>query len=478
MSRDADLAAAVRHHQAGALDQAEAGYRAILARDPDDPDAGHLLGLIHLARGETDAAVGRIGRAVTARPDSASMAFDLGDALSRANRFAEARPVLRRSVELDPTRAEAWHLLGRAEAILGDPGAARACLRACLSRAPLHLGALRDLAASGATDVIAPLRLVLSRPDLSDRERMHTHFALAMALDRADDPDAAFAAATEANRLLRDSLIRSGEGFDAAALRGYVDARIAAFPPGCFDASQGVPDEAPVFIVGMPRSGTTLAEQVLASHPSVAGIGESETLAASAAALATSDPASVARRHLSWLRLMAGSAARIVDKTPDNLFHLGAAARLFPRARVIVCRRDPRDVCLSCHFQGFALPMPYATDLADCAERVRQSDRMLAHWRDVLPLRMLDLRYEAMVREPEATARSMVAFLDLPWDPACLAFHTRPGVVTSASVWQVRRPIQSGSAGRWRRYRRHLGPLLAAFGQGPVARGDGGRGKP
>ncbi len=305
---------------------------------------------------------------------------------------------------------------------------------------------------------------------------MHAHFALAMALDRTDDPDAAFASAAEANRLLRDSLIRSGAGFDPAALRAYVDAAIAAFPPHAFSDSEGVPDESPVFIVGMPRSGTTLAEQVLASHGSVAGIGESETLATSAAALVTSDPASVAERHLSWLRLMAGSATRIIDKTPDNLFHLGAAARLFPNARIIICRRDPRDVCLSCHFQGFALPMPYATDLADCALRVQETERMLAHWWGALKLRMLDLRYEAMVRDPAATARAMVSFLGLPWDPACLSFHTRPGIVTSASVWQVRRPVQGGSAGRWRRYRRHLGPLLTMFGQGTVARGYAARG--
>ncbi len=161
---------------------------------------------------------------------------------------------------------------------------------------------------------------------------------------------------------------------------------------------------------------------------------------------------------------MAGDAARIVDKTPDNLFHLGAIAEMFPRARVIVCRRDPRDVALSCHFQGFAMPMPWANDLSDCVIRIQETERLLTHWRRTLPLPMLDLHYEKMVADPEATCRGLLDFLGLPWDPACLDFHTRPGVVTSASLWQVRRPVHSGSVGRWWHYRHHLGPLLTAFG--------------
>jgi hypothetical protein len=161
---------------------------------------------------------------------------------------------------------------------------------------------------------------------------------------------------------------------------------------------------------------------------------------------------------------MAGDAERVVDKTPDNLFHLGVIAALFPQAHIIVCRRDPRDVCLSCHFQGFTLPMPYSTDLADCAFRFQETQRLLRHWRDTLALPMLEVDYEALVADPEPGIRRLLDHVGLPWDPACLSFHDHGGTVTSSSLWQVRRPVYAGSAGRWRHYARHLTPLLAAFG--------------
>jgi tetratricopeptide (TPR) repeat protein len=495
MTRAADLARAIGLHQAGALDQAEGLYRALIGDDPDDPDPRRLLGLIHLARNEVDAAVGQIARAAAGLPDSAPVHLSLGEALFRANRFAEAATALRRSVALDLAQPTAWHWLGRVLAILGDTAEAQACLRRCLLLEPAHVGALRDLADSGATDIIAPLRAVLARPDLGARDRIDAGFALAAVLDRADDPDQAFAALAEANRLLRQHMADAGQGFDAAALRAYVDARIARFTPDLLRTAGagGCPSALPVFVVGMPRSGTTLVERMLASHKAIIGIGEGSAvgeLAAefdrliapdaerasaasadwaftpSAEGVVVSDVArALGERHAAWLRMMAGSAARVVDKTPDNAFHLGAVACLLPRARIIICRRDPRDVCLSCHFQGFALPMPYTSDLGDCALRVQETNRMLSHWRAVLTQPMLEIEYESLVADPEREGRRMLDFLGLPWDPACLSFHQGPGAVTTASVWQVRRPVYGDSAGRWRRYARHLGPLLAAFGR-------------
>lgn len=471
MTRDAELALALGHHQAGRLEQAEGAYRALIGANPDDPDPRHLLGLIHLSRNEVEAAVGQIARAAAILPHSARVQFNLGEALFRANRYAEAAAAMRRAVEIDPSQATAWHRLGRTLAILGRTAEAADSLRRCLALDPHHVGALRDLADSGATDVIEPLRAVLERSDLPNRDRIDAGFALAAALDRADDFDQAFAALADANRLMRLHLAETGQAFDPAVLGAYVDERIAAFTRDRIarDSAAGHLTGQPVFIVGMPRSGTTLVERMLASHPAIVGIGEGPAIGVLAGALKQAEQSeamrAIADRHVSLLQLMAGAAERVVDKTPDNLFHLGAIACLFPRARIIVCRRDPRDVCLSCHFQGFALPMPYTTDLGDCAQRVQEAERMLAHWRDVLSLPMLEVDYEAVVADPEREGRRMLAFLGLPWDAACLGFHAEPGIVTSASVWQVRRPVYGGSAGRWRRYRRHLGPLLAVFGR-------------
>ncbi len=476
MTRDTDLAQALSHHQAGRLEQAEGLYRALIGANPDDPDPRHLLGLIHLSRNEVEAAVGQIARAAAIVPGSARVQVNLGEALFRANRYAEAAAAMRRAVEIDPSQATAWHRLGRTLAILGQTAEAAASLRRCLALDPHHVGALRDLADSGATDVIEPLRVVLARKDLPGRDRIDAGFALAAALDRAEDFDQAFAALAVANRLMRHHLAETGEAFDPVALRAYVDGRIAAFTQDRIEraSAAGHPTEQPVFIVGMPRSGTTLVERMLASHPAIIGIGEGPAIGELAGALGQAEQPeairAVAERHVSWLRLMGGAAQRVVDKTPDNLFHLGAIACLFPRARIIVCRRDPRDICLSCHFQGFALPMPYTTDLGDCALRVQEADRMLVHWKDVLPLPMLEVDYKAVVADPEREGKRMLAFLGLPWDAARLGFHSDPGIVTSASVWQVRRPVYGGSSGRWRRYERHLGPLLAAFGRDRSAR--------
>jgi hypothetical protein len=160
------------------------------------------------------------------------------------------------------------------------------------------------------------------------------------------------------------------------------------------------------------------------------------------------------------LRGLGGDAIRVIDKLPDNCQALGQIAVLFPRARIIVCRRDPRDVCVSCHFQHFAEGQAWSTDQADLAARAREIDWLLAHWLKVVPLPVLEVHYEDVVANLEAESRRLIDFLGLEWDPGCLAFHETERPVLTASVWQVRQPLYSSSVGRWRNYRRHLGPLL------------------
>jgi hypothetical protein len=262
--------------------------------------------------------------------------------------------------------------------------------------------------------------------------------------------------------------------FDGPGLRRYVDWAIANFTPEQFAATAdwGDPSELPVFIVGMPRSGTSLVEQIVASHSQVFGAGESKDVGSIVQTLDGGDrhyPPSqwdraavrgAATAHLDRMREQGGDALRVTDKMPDNCRILGQIAALFPRARVIVCRRDPRDVCVSCHFQQFAEGQAWSTDQAELAERVREIDWLLAHWRAVVPLRMLEVRYEDLVANLEAESRRLIAFLGLEWEPACLAFHETERPVFTASLWQVRQPLYSSSVGRWRNYRTHLGPLL------------------
>jgi hypothetical protein len=154
----------------------------------------------------------------------------------------------------------------------------------------------------------------------------------------------------------------------------------------------------------------------------------------------------------------------VIDKMPDNVLWLGVIASLFPNARIVICRRDLRDVCLSCYFQNFVAGLPWSNDLADCAIRAVETERLIQHWLAVLPVPVLELQYEAMVADPEGQSRRLIDFLGLPWDPACLAFHKTERQVLTASLWQVRQPLYTSSVGRWRHYRRHLGPLLKRLG--------------
>jgi hypothetical protein len=233
----------------------------------------------------------------------------------------------------------------------------------------------------------------------------------------------------------------------------------------------------PVFIVGLPRSGTTLTEQILSAHPMLHGAGELPDLARlaacetdgeapwrAAAALDEKRSRAAASAYLEALRDGAPRRSlRISDKSPLNFFHLGFAALLLPGARVVHCRRSPADTALSIWLENFNADQRYATDFDDLAFFTALYERVMAHWRDVLPLPTLELQYEETVADLEGRARRLIAFLGAPWDARCLDFHRSARAVQTPSRWQVRQPIHSRSVGRWRLYAEHLPALAAAF---------------
>ncbi len=274
----------------------------------------------------------------------------------------------------------------------------------------------------------------------------------------------------------------AGGRYDAAAHGAYVDRLIAAFNRPALDSAPQPSRLArtPVFIVGMPRSGTSLVEQILASHPQVYAAGERETLARIAAglgartgggrgypacigALTTEILDAAAADYFRPLPEPAGNFARVTDKMPHNFLHLGLVELLFPGARVIHVKRDPLDTCLSCFFQEFSTAHAYTRNLADLGAHYRDYARLMQHWRSVLRVPVLALQYEELVAEPERVMRALVDFCGLPWDPACAEFHQSGRVVATLSASQVREPLNARSIGRWRRYTAHLGPLRAAL---------------
>jgi len=461
-----------------------------LRLDPTSAGARNETGAALARLRRFDEALARHARAVGLHPDDAATHEAMGATLLLKHDMAGAAVAFRRALALSPGAAPTWNGLGMALRSLGQFDEAADCFRRALALEPDNAFFHRNLSLTGRRDAgadeLARLAALLGRDELPVDERVDAGFALGKLLDDSGRFDDAFAAFDHANRLYVHTRRASGGRYDAGRVAHAVDRTIQSFSRDFFRDRRGWGEESelPVFIVGMPRSGTTLVEQIAASHPAVFGAGELTDVEAIATSLAAGgdradggnlDQAAVgaaASAHVRTLRNLAreggrADALRVTDKMPGNVFRLGLIATLFPAARVIVCRRDPRDTCLSCYFQHFARsdPHPYAYDLADCARHFVQNERLIEHWLRALPLKVLEVRYEDLVADQERQTRRLIEFLGLPWDASCLDFHKTRRTVVTTSVWQVRQPMYTRSAGRWRNYKRHLGPLLEVLAE-------------
>jgi tetratricopeptide (TPR) repeat protein len=417
-------------------------------------------------------------RAAALAPQSAEVAETLGEILVRQQRAADAEPHFRRAIELDPKLSSAWNGLGNALQSVGKFEEASACYRRVLELSPDYaIGfGYRNLAGSGR---ITPEQKELDRlwasvnnPESPADNRVAAGFALGKMLDDAGRFDEAFSAYEKANGLYKQIRAGAGDTYQPELVRRNVDRTIAAMDRAYFEQRQdwGERSELPVFVVGMPRSGTTLIHQIAARHPQVHGAGERSDVINIAKRLGSLDDRAAAKveaqSYLSMLHGLNSTATRIVDKMPGNASWLGLIAVLFPEARVVVCRRDARDTCLSCYFQWFSTGNTFCFDLGHCGWEHNEVQRMMDHWLSVLPIRMLEVHYEKLVADLEGESRRLIEFLGLTWDPACLEFNKAQTTVLTASVWQVRQPIYQSSVGRWRNYEKHLGPLLEVLDKG------------
>lgn len=465
----------------GRAAEAERAFRDALCLQPGNADTLHALGVLLSRSDQFEEARSCQERALALRPDHPQTLAALGFLLRRAGNLPAAVNACRRAVRSAPGFAEGWIGLGNALRSLGQFSEAISSYRRALAINPDAAEAQRGLTLTGAAPTpveIARLTVLLRSVDAAVSDRVSAGFALGRALGDQDRYDEAFAHYAQANALFRQAEAEAGRRFDAEALRRQIARIIETCTADVlrprFEAA--VPSELPVFIVGMPRSGTSLIEQIVASHSRVFGAGELAEVGRIAARLRSGgvteiplrDPAEarcLAEAHLDRLRALAGGdgeeRSRIVDKMPDNIFELGLIAALFPGARVILARRDPRDTCLSCFFQRFGgSTQLFSYDLLDCGRRYLEQERLVAHWRQVLPLRMIEVEYETLVANLEAESRRLIKFLDLPWEATCLEFHRTDRAVLTASSWQVRQPLYTRSVGLWRAYRAHLGPLL------------------
>lgn len=301
--------------------------------------------------------------------------------------------------------------------------------------------------------------------------RLQLHFALGKAYLDIDDDDRAFHHFHTGNRLKRGLI-----NFDAAALEERMQSLAEIFTPSLMERFRGTgdPSSLPIFVVGMPRSGTTMMEQVLSSHPQIHGAGELLAMGAVIEPaglfpdwLLQATPADIARMGASYLtRLRAVSDGKpfAVDKLPGNFVYGGLIHLFLPNARIIHCRRDPVDSCLSCYTKLFASQLNFTYDLRELGVFYKSYSQLMKHWEAILPSdRFLQVDYEAMIGDLEKETRRIFDFLGIAWDERCLSFHENKRPVRTASSQQVRRPLYTSSAGRWKKYARHLGPLLEAL---------------
>ncbi len=467
----------------GRLEAALELYARALARHADVAELHHAMGVALHEAGRVQEAEQALREAVRLRPDFADAYSNLGVCLMDRERVAEAEGLCRKALELDPELASAGNNLGMALAAQGRREEAEAAYRDALRQVPDFAAAHANLVRikRGRTledaDVRAAAEL-LGRGALSDGEAALLHFALGEVDDACERYEEAFAHFRRGNEIRR-----AARRFDPGAFAEYVGRITRTFDEAFFAARRqwGLDSASPVFIVGMPRSGTTLVEQIAASHPQVHGAGEISKVNAlvhgleaahggagaypdCVRALSQDAIADLAREYLAYSRAgVADTVVRVTDKQLTNLEHLGLITAMLPRAKIVYCRRDPLDTGLSNYFHDFQRGMDYAYDLRDIGLFYRQYERLAAHWRRVLPLDMFEIGYEELVADTPRCARALIAHLQLPWDEACLAFADSRRVVRTASLWQVREPVYRRAVARWRHYARHLGPLREAL---------------
>jgi tetratricopeptide (TPR) repeat protein len=416
--------------------------------------------------------------------NSAEAQFRLGRLLSlHKDMFEESEKHLRRAMELRPDFMDARMALGNAYVIKGRMDDAEVLLKEVIEKQPDNVEAYRQLAhikkAGGREyDHLEKMKALLSDPKVNAVKRAELNYGLAEAYDHMGQYDKAFEHLFTANESDGSRNI-----YDMEKPRAQCEAIKEVFTPEFFQERKGfgLATEVPVFIVGMPRSGTTLTEQILASHPQAFGAGElnevgmmrhavrrivgsSKPFPRSVPELNQRAVTGMAQKHLDFLQRFDPKAKRVTDKMPFNLFSLGLLALLYPNCKIFWSRRNPLDNCVSCYFLRFVDHMAYATDLKKLGQFYRIHEEIMEYWHQVLPIKILDVKYDETVADQEGATRRMIEHCGLPWDDACLEFHKSKRLVKTPSNWQVRQPIYSSSSGRWRNYEKHLGPLIEGLG--------------
>lgn len=492
---------------------AETAARRVQRNHPDHPDANNILGAVLINRKNPRAAVNYLEMAVRKEPHNAIYLNNLGCAyldlglielaLAPLTRALSINPKLTKTLWLlgefyrmagkpelalpyhqkacqsDPQNSDFKWALGVTLEMLGRKEEARAVFEKLRDRPGIGNIVLYRLAVNDKHDLFSPLLAEIedkiAAGKSAGRELNALHNGAAKIYEQNGDYRKAFMNFRAANEA-------DAAPFDLVRYKTWIDGVVASFASETFALrkAMGTRSDIPVFVLGMPRSGTTLVEQIIASHPEAASAGELDRFGKIGQGLYYDDPsgkflstidakppaetAMLGQRYVDLLKFFAPGARRVVDKMPHNFELLGLIALLLPEARIVHVRRDSIDTCLSIYQMRFNERHGYSRDLTTLGLYYREYTRLMAHWREVLPLKFLDLDYEKLTGDFENEVRRLVAFLDLPWHPACLSFYENTAGVRTFSRNQVRNPIYQTSVGRWRHYEQELQPLIAALG--------------
>jgi tetratricopeptide (TPR) repeat protein len=443
--------------------------RQAVTLDPSLADAFDRLGDLLDQHGKRSEATDCFRHAAALAPATGPGRLSQAKALIAEGRLAEAESCLRQAIMLDPDHWLVHWMLGSMLSESGQFDAAIECFERTIALQPQYGGAYYSLISAKQItgddrELIGSVVERLRHHDLTDHERMVLNFGLGKAYDDMQDYAAAIRHFDAANQIRRGT-----RAAHASGMVERVDRLIEHCTPRFFATSApSTDDETPVLIVGMPRSGTTLVEQIISSHPRVGAGGELGFWVSAGnewdrSGMGSIDRDVAARLATDYRALLCGiapAAARVTDKQLYNFEWIGLILAVFPRARIIHCRRDPLDTCLSIYCTPFVTHRHYESDKADLAFFYRQYARLMAHWRTVVPSeRMLEIDYETVVADRESATRRLIAFCGLDWDEACLRYEANPNAVRTASKWQVRQPIYKSSVGRWRRFEPWLGAL-------------------
>ncbi len=477
--------AVIHHHLGLALsrlrrnEEAAVAFEGALKLKSDFADALIPLGHVYLLLGRHEEAARRFEEALADRPNDPSALVGLGDALSVLGRLEEAQRVFEKLLVLDPNRPAGHFGIGTVRRHLGQFEDARRAFERAVAlspKVPAYHRALAEIErfSEGDQRLMALEELARNEAAFPDDQKVELNFALAKAYDDLKRYNLAFERLQKGNAIKRRMV-----SYDEAATMDFFRAIAATFTRQFIDAKRGAghPSETPIFVVGMPRSGTSLVEQILASHPSVVGAGEltymqdlillgyaREEYPSGVSSL----PADAFRRfgasYSERVAALAPQAKRIVDKLPANFRHLGLIHPTLPNARIVHVRRDPAATSFSCYSKLFLGGLNYTYDLGELGRYYKAYETLMAHWRAVLPQNvMLDVQYEALVANFADEAQRIVAFCGLEWDERCLKFHETKRAVRTLSEIQVRQPLFKSSIGRWRNYEPWLQPLLNAL---------------